>query len=206
MYGLQGEGRPRTQNGEVGLRFGRWFADRHEAGQSTRGTQTVHPTVHSVTGARLSVSRRQLSPAIVPENEASRQPHKAVQTKDQRWLSDLQAADRAVLLPRKTLSRGQVSGAILSKYQAQTEATTIAATLATSSTVTSPYGCDEYANRGTHNSAGVAVECASSGRKFVWASCRNTTNANEQRGQSDARWQRWYESSVGRLVAHFAHG
>lgn len=54
--------------------------------------------MYSVFGARLPMSRCQLSTSKLQEDESSGQSHKIVQTKNQRWLPHLQAAYRFVLL------------------------------------------------------------------------------------------------------------
>lgn len=63
------------------------------------------------------MSRRQLSTTIVPEDETSGSAHQKLQEKNKRWLSDLQTAHRFVLLSCETLSRDQMSSAILCEHQ-----------------------------------------------------------------------------------------
>lgn len=144
MHRLQGQGRPRAQNGEIGFRFGRRFAERFETGKSTRSPQTVHPTMHSVAGACVPVSRGQLSPTIVSEDETRRWAHEGLQTKNQRWLPNMQTTHRPVLLPRKALPRGQVPRSILSEHQAQTQTAAIGSTGTTSRIVASSRCIYEY--------------------------------------------------------------
>lgn len=115
--------------------------------------------LHSFSGSRVSVPRRELSPAELPEDEASDQPYEGVQAEKQRRLPDLQTTHRAVLLPRETLSGEQMSGAVLLQHQAQTQATTAPAEVAASAVAAkedgghverypancqSDSGCDEY--------------------------------------------------------------
>lgn len=128
MHYVQGQGWSPAQNGQARVRPGRWLVpDGHQADQSAGGAQAVHPAVHPVAGARVSVPRRQLPAAELSEDEARRAAHEALQAEDARRLSDLQAADCAVLLPRQALPGGQVSGAVLSEHQAQAEAAAAAA-------------------------------------------------------------------------------
>lgn len=65
-----------------------------------------------------------MSAAVMPKDEAGRPAYASMQEKDSWWLSNLQTIDCSLLLPRQALSGGQVSGAVLSKYQAEAQATT----------------------------------------------------------------------------------
>lgn len=76
--------------------------------------------------------RRELSPTELSKDETRRQPYEIVQTENERWLSDLQAAHRLVLLSRQTLPRNQVPSTVLFEHQAQTQTATVATTTATS--------------------------------------------------------------------------
>jgi len=55
----------------------------------------------------------------------------------------VQADDRAVLLPRQALRREQMSGAILSEYQAEVKTAETGGAYAASQTVTAADGSDE---------------------------------------------------------------
>ena len=73
------------------------------------------------------MSRRELPISVLPQDEAGRLTHEAVQEKVQRRLPHLQATDRVVLLPRQDVSGGEVSGAVLPEHQAEAAAAADAA-------------------------------------------------------------------------------
>lgn len=135
-----GEARPRHRRGLV--------ARRHEAGQPAGGAQAVHPALHPVAGARLPVSRRQLPPAVLPEDEARRHAHQDLPPQDQGRLPHLQAAHRAVLLPRQALPGDQVLRALLQQHQAEAQAAAGAATRAAGQIAAPAYGSHEHARSG----------------------------------------------------------
>lgn len=112
---LPREGGPPAQDGEIrpGYRRG-LVAWGHEAGQPAGGAQAVHPALHPVAGARVPVPRRQLPPALVPEDEARRHAHQDLQAQDQGRLPHLQAAHRVMLLSRETLSSEYINYIFLS--------------------------------------------------------------------------------------------
>ena len=87
--------------------------------QREQRPQECHHALHPEPSPRVPVQRRQLPVAVVSQDEASRVPHQAVQEKVQRRLSHLQAAHRAVLLPRQDVPGGQVSCALLPEHQAE---------------------------------------------------------------------------------------
>lgn len=89
--------------------------------------------MHTVLGARVSVSRRKLSVTELPKDEEGRDAYENLQEKDKRCLSNLQTAYRALLLSRETLPRNKVSCTLLFEYQAQNEAATTSAEIATGS-------------------------------------------------------------------------
>lgn len=134
-----GEARPRHRRGLL--------AGRHEASQPAGGAQAVHPALHPVSGARVPVPRRQLQAAVLPEDEAGRHPHQDLQAKDEGRLSDLQATDSAVLLPRQALHGVEVLGAVLQQHQAEAEAAEGAAARAAGQAAAAAHGGHEHARR-----------------------------------------------------------
>lgn len=136
-----GKARPRPRRGLV--------AGRHEAGQPAGGAQAVHPALHPVAGARLPVPRRQLPPALVPEDEARRHPHEGLQAQDEGRLSNLQATHSALLLSRQALPGDEVLGAVLQQHQAEAEAAASAAARAAAAAPAAAHGGHEHA-RGRH--------------------------------------------------------
>lgn len=79
--------------------------------------------MHTFSGARVSVQRRELSTNKLSEDEASGHTHKGLQAKDQRRLSNLQTINRALLLSRETLPGNEVPRTVLFQYQTQAQAT-----------------------------------------------------------------------------------
>lgn len=78
--------------------------------------------MHPVARACMPVSRCELPFAVLSENETCRFAHEDLQTKDERRLSNLQAAHCVVLLPREALLRWkQMPGAFLPEHQAEAE-------------------------------------------------------------------------------------
>lgn len=72
------------------------------------------------------MSRRQLSSTIVPEDETGGPAHQKLQEKNKRRLSHLQTAHCFMLLSCQTLSRDQMSSAILCEHKIQTQTTATA--------------------------------------------------------------------------------
>lgn len=142
------EGGPPAQDGEARPRHRRGrLARRHEAGQPAGGAQAVHPALHSVAGARLPVPRRQLPPAVLPEDEARRHAHQDLPPQDQGRLPHLQTAHRAMLLPRQALPGDQVLRALLLQHQAEAEAAAGAAAGAAGQAAAAAHGGHEHARR-----------------------------------------------------------
>lgn len=110
---------------------------------STGGTQIFDTEVHCVTGARLPVQGRQLSTSQLSTYETSGGSHKNVQKKNERWLSDLQAACGPVLSPREALSGGEMSCTFLLQHQAQAETAATTPEVTAGSTSQETYGCYE---------------------------------------------------------------
>jgi hypothetical protein len=138
---------PPAQDGEARLRLGRRFvAQRPETGQPARSQEVVDPAVHPLSGARVSMSRRELSPDQLSEDEEGGDAHQNVQAKDERRLSDMQTVDSVVLLPRETLPRDQVSGAVLFEHQTQVETAAAAAATAAGAAAAKENGRDEHEN------------------------------------------------------------
>lgn len=160
---LPREGGPPAQDGEAGPRHRRGLlARRHEAGQPAGGAQAVHPALHPVAGARVPVPRRQLPPAVLPEDEARRHAHQDLPTQDQGRLSHLQAAHRSVLLPREALPGDEMLRAFLQQHKAEAEAAAGAAEGAASQAAEKTHGGHEHARGGAavasaHGVAGIAA-------------------------------------------------
>lgn len=68
------------------------------------------------------MSGRELSLTFVSKDETCGATYEELQTENARWMSDLQATHRSLLLSCETLPRGKVLSAVLSEYQAETEA------------------------------------------------------------------------------------
>lgn len=140
------EGRAPAQDGEARPRHRRRLLPwRHEASQPAGGSQTVHPAVHPVPGARVPVPRRELQATVVPEDEASGDAHEDLQAEDEGRLPDLQAADSAVLLPREALHGDEVLGAVLQQHKTEAEAAAGAAAGAAGEAAAAARGGDEHA-------------------------------------------------------------
>ena len=125
LSSLQRESWPRAQNGTIRFRSRRRLIairSRSQPIKPSRSPPTVNSTVHSVSGARVSMSRRQLSTSILSEDETRRDPHEELQAENSRWLSHLQAAHRPLLLSCEALQGKQMSRAVLSQHQAEAAA------------------------------------------------------------------------------------
>lgn len=175
------QGGPSAQDGEARPRPGRGLlARRSQAGEPAGGSQTVHPTLHPVAGTRLPVPRRQLPPAVVPEDEACRAAHEDLQAQDEGRLPDMQAAHRFVLLPRQTLHGDQVLGSVLQQHKAEVEAT--ASTAARSAATVA----EEASGRHEHSGmCGRSTQSASAARARVSATrqaCRTRITAQRAEG------------------------
>lgn len=140
------EGGPPPQDGEArtGHRRG-LVAGRHEAGQPAGSEEALHPALHTVARARLPVPRRQLQAAVLPEDEEGRPAHQDLQAEDEGRLPDLQAAHRAVLLPREALPGDQVFRAVLQQHKAEAEAAAGAAARAAAAAAAAAHGGHEHA-------------------------------------------------------------
>lgn len=104
--------------------------------------------MHPVSGACLSMPRRQLPLTVLPEDEAGRHTHEDLSPQDQGRLSYLQAADRVMLLPCKALPRDEMFRAFLQQHQAETEAAAGSTESTTSKVVKKTYGGHEHAGGG----------------------------------------------------------
>lgn len=76
--------------------------------------------LYTIFGTRLSVQRCQLSSSELSKDETRCEPYEIVQTKNERWLSYLQATYCLVLLSRQTLPRNEMPRTVLFQHQAQT--------------------------------------------------------------------------------------
>ena len=139
MCQLLQTGKSPSQDGQIGSGTGRQLQFR-EARKPLRVSPQIHTTVYSVTGACMSVQRRKLSLAQLPEDEACGSTHKGLQTQDQRWLSNMQAAHCFVLLPCKALQRKQMPGTFLPAAEAEASAAAAPTTTTSSSDVASANG------------------------------------------------------------------
>lgn len=122
---MQRESWSPAQNGTTWL-WSRWwfFAYRRtSAVESSRGSQAVYSTLHSIACSCVSVSRRKLSSTFVSEDEARSNAHQELQEKDSWRVSDLQAAYCTLLLSCKTLQGEQMSRSFLSQHQAEIAST-----------------------------------------------------------------------------------
>jgi len=112
----------------------------------------------------------------VPQDEASRLPHQAVQEEVERRVSHLQAAHRVVLLPRQDVSGGEVSGTFLPEHQAEVATTADAAEAAERCHDEAPNGSDERAE-GQHEQFRRRKRPAEEHRKLGDASAAAATAA-----------------------------
>ncbi len=107
--------------------------------------------MYSVSGTRVSVSRCQLSPNELPQNETGRAAHQDVQAKTDWHVSSLQAADSPLLLSRQELCHRTMYGALLSKHP--TEVGRTAATDANQKGERNAAANDVYVPRGSGRSS-----------------------------------------------------
>lgn len=123
MPWMQRKSRPSSSHGEAWFRFGRWLISRrwYYKNKSTRSTKTINSEMYSVSCACVPMSGCKLSSSFVSEDETCGATYEELQTENARWLSDLQATYRSLLLSRETLPRSKMFGALLSEYQAKTE-------------------------------------------------------------------------------------
>lgn len=140
------EGGPPPQDGEARTRHRRRLIPRrHEAGEPAGGEKIVHPALHTVARPCLSVPRRELQATVLPEDEASGPAHEDLQAEDERGLSHMQAAYRAVLLSREALPGDEVLGAVLQQHKAEAEAAAGAAARAAAAAAAAAHGGHEHA-------------------------------------------------------------
>ncbi len=183
MRAVLSEGRTRAQDGPSGIRPGWRVQQRRQTAESSGVAPRVHPALHPVLGARVSVQGRQLQTVKLSEDETSRCSHQNLQTKDERCLPDLQAAHRSVLLPRQTLSGNQVSRSFLREHQAEVAATAVAAPPAA--------GTDAETSHGNHDSTYCNHVITTHQPTFAGHKQLNSTEHYESRsGYQPRSWRR----------------